>query len=112
MLTNLPHRITFCKNKPSPYFLGGATSYTVETVSTEWANVQRINMSNDRGNLKDQQMNFYNVTVRNAKIGLDQETINNKLFIMWGSKKLLINCGSDGSGRETYLKINCQEELV
>jgi len=111
MLTNLRHRVTFCRTSATTW-TAGVSSSTVITISEEWANVQRINMANDRGNLKDQQMVFYNATVRNATIGTGNETINNKMYIMFDSKKLKINCASDGSGHGKYLKLNCQEETV
>jgi hypothetical protein len=111
MLTNLNHRVTFCKNSAT-LWTAGVYSNTVITISEEWANVQRVNMANDRGNLKDQQMIFYNVTMRNALIGTNKETINNKMFINWNNKKLSINCANDATGRDIYLKINCQEETV
>lgn len=111
MLTNLNHRVTFCKNS-STNFTGGVYSNTIITISEEWANVSRVNMSNDRGNLKDQQMVFYNVTVRNSTIGNGNETINNKMFIVFSGKKLNINCASDPNNRNIYLKLNCQEETI
>ena len=105
MLTNLRHRVTLCRASATQW-TGGVSSVTVVTVSEEWANVQRVNMSNDKGNLKDQQIIFYNVTMRN------NATINNKMYIDFEGKKLRINCASDGSGHGKYLKLNCQEETI
>jgi head-tail adaptor len=111
MLTNLRHRVTLCRASATQW-TGGVSSVTVITVSEEWANVQRVNMSNDAGNLKDQQMIFYNVTMRNNTIGTGNETISNKMYIDFEDKKLKINCASDGSGHGKYLKLNCQEETI
>lgn len=111
MLTNLRHRVTLCRASATQW-TAGISSVTVITVSEEWANVQRINMANNVDNLKDQQMIFYNVTMRNAVVGSGDEIINNKMYINFGGKILKINCASDGSGHDKYLKLNCQEETV
>ena len=111
MLTNLRHRVTFMRSSATVW-TGGVSTVTNITISEEWANVQRVNMSNDVGNYKNQQMVFYNVTMRNAPIGENNETISNKHYIMFQGKKLKINCASDGSGHGKYLKIDCQEETV
>lgn len=111
MLTNLRHRVTFMKSSAT-IWTGGVSSATIVTISEEWANVQRANMSNDSRNLKDQQMIFYKVTVRNATIGSNSETINNKMFINYGGKILKINCASDPDNHGKYLKIDCQEETI
>jgi SPP1 family predicted phage head-tail adaptor len=90
----------------------GCSTVTNITISDEWANVQRVNMSNDVSNYKNQQMIFYKVTVRNATIGDNNETINNKMFIKFNGKKFKINCASDPTNHGKYLKIDCQEETV
>jgi SPP1 family predicted phage head-tail adaptor len=111
MLTNLRHRVTFMKSSAT-IWTGGVSSATILTVSEEWANVQRVNMSNDSRNLKDQQMIFYKVTVRNAVIGTNNETINNKMYIIFNGKRLKINCASDPNNHGKYLKIDCEEETI
>ena len=111
MLTNLRNRVTFMKSSAT-IWTGGVSSATVLTVSEEWANVQRVSMSKTYANLKDQQTIFYNVTVRNAKIGTAKETIDNKMFINYNGRILKINCASDPDEHGRYLKINCEEETI
>lgn len=111
MLTNLRHRVSFMRASATVWTAGVSTVTNI-SISDEWVNVQRVNMSNDVGNYKNQQMVFYNVTARNATIGSNNETINNKMFIIWNNKKLKINCASDPTGHGKYLKIDCQEETV
>ena len=111
MLTNLKDRIILMKPSLTEW-KGGVYTVTNITVSTEWANVQRVNMANDVSNLKNQQMNFYKVTMRNSAVGSGNETINNKFYIIYKSKRLKINCATDGSGRNKMLRMDCEEELI
>lgn len=110
MLTNLPHRISFMSPSRT-IFAGGCYTTTLKSVSVEWANVQRINMSNNVQNYKDQQFNFYKVTIRNNTIGTNTITIDNSLSVYWGNKTLKINSVSDGSNRNNMLRLDCEEEL-
>ena len=98
--------------KPSvTHFAGGCYSTSLQSVSNEWANVQRINMSNNLQNYKDQQFNFYKVTIRNSTIGTNTIQVDNSLSIYWGNKTLKINSVSDGSNRNRMLRLDCEEEL-
>lgn len=109
MLTNLPHRISFMQSSRTA-FEGGAYTNTLSSVSIEWANVQRVNMINNVQNYKDQQFNYYKITVRNGLIS-ETITIDNTLSIYWGDKVLSINSVSDGSNRGHMLRLDCEEEI-
>lgn len=110
MLTNLPHRISFMS--PSRTVLGGGCyTTTLKSISSEWANVQKINMQNNVQNYKDQQINFYKVTIRNGTIGTTTITIDNSLSIYWGTKYLKINSVAGGSNRGNMLRLDCEEEV-
>lgn len=110
MLTNLPHLISFMRPSRTA-FEGGCYTTTLQSVSVEWANVQKINMSNNVQNYKDQQFNFYKVTIRNNAIGTSSVTVDNTLMIYWGNKSLKILSSADGSGRGNMLRLDCEEEL-
>lgn len=110
MLTNLPHLISFMSPSRT-IFEGGCYSTTLQSVSVEWSNVQRINMSNNMQNYKDQQFNFYKVTIRNNTIGTASISVDNTLSIYWGNKVLKILSASDGSSRGNMLRLDCEEEL-
>lgn len=104
MLTNLPHRISLMAPSRT-FFQAGCYSTTLLSRGVEWANVQRINMNNNVQNYKDQQFNFYKVTMRYSG------TIDNSMVVDWNNKQLKINSVSDGSNRGNMIRLDCEEEL-
>ncbi len=76
MLTNLPHLISLMRPSRTIYE-GGCFTTTLQSVSIEWANVQKINMQNNIQNYKNQQFNFYKITMRNNP----SLTVDNSLSI-------------------------------
>jgi head-tail adaptor len=111
MLTNLPHRISFMKPSRT-VFEGGCYTTTLKSLSVEWANVQKINMQNNVQNFKDQQVNFYKVTIRNSTIGTNTITVDNSLSVYWDNRILKVNAVADGSNRGKMLRLDCEEEFL
>jgi hypothetical protein len=98
--------------KPSrTIFEGGCYTTTLQSVSVEWSNVQKVNMSNNVQNYKNQQLNYYKITIRNNTIGTASVIVDNTLMVYWGNKILKVLSVADGSNRGNMLRLDCEEEL-
>ena len=99
----LRHRVIIQENTTTS--LGGAEWDNAWTTSaTVWANVRVFKYFENYDNTKEQQENYYEVTMRNR-------TLSNSNRLLYKSKILHIEGVADITEREKMLKVTCREEV-
>ncbi len=103
MLTRLPHRVVI-QTESRSLFQGGAYTTSWVTASTEWANVQPVQVKESYGDMKEQAYTKHRIIMRK------NSTLSNKCRIIFGSRTFWVETVRDPTERGRMTEAICREE--